>query len=191
MAGNATGRRPLAEVPAAGQLVWLQDRGSTERITLLKQIFYRFTNRIWLLYAISGAIAILGLTLPFYMRAVYNVSIPSNSLVSTTWIFLGVVVLFLLDWTLRQWRVSLLSQLSGRLEALLGVGLVEKLFSLDYRQVEALGQTGLNSRFRNLESLLGYLQGPLALACLDFPFILIYIAAVAFIGGWLVLVPLV
>ncbi|MEB3264762.1 MAG: ATP-binding cassette domain-containing protein [Synechococcus sp.] len=189
VAGNAIGRRPLAEVPPAGQLVWLQDRGSTERITLLKQIFYRFTNRIWLLYAISCAIAILGLTLPFYMRAVYNISIPSNSLISTTWIFLGVVVLFLLDWTLRQWRVSLLSQLSGRLEALLGVGLVEKLFSLDYRQIEALGQTGLNSRFRNLESLLGYLQGPLALACLDFPFIIIYFAAVAYIGGWLVLVP--
>ncbi|MFY8148198.1 MAG: ATP-binding cassette domain-containing protein [Prochlorococcaceae cyanobacterium] len=191
VAGNATGRRPLAEVPVLGQLVWLQDRGSTERITLLKQIFYRFTNRIWMLYAISFGIAILGLTLPFYMRAVYNVAIPSNSFVSTTWIYLGVVILFLLDWILRQWRVSLLSQLSGRLEALLGVSLVEKLFSLDYRQIEMLGQTGLASRFRNLESLLGYLQGPLALACLDFPFILLYFIAVAFIGGWLVLVPLV
>ncbi|MCT0223648.1 ATP-binding cassette domain-containing protein [Synechococcus sp. CS-1328] len=101
------------------------------------------------------------------------------------------VVLFLLDWTLRQWRASLLSQLSGRLEALLGVSLVEKLFGLDYRQIESLGRAGLTSRFRNLESLLSYLQGPLALACLDFPFITIYLAAVAFVAGWLVMVPIV
>ncbi|QPN61764.1 ATP-binding cassette domain-containing protein [Synechococcus sp. CBW1002] len=101
------------------------------------------------------------------------------------------VVLFFLDWNLRQWRASSLSQLSGRLEALLGVSLVEKLFGLDYRQIESLGQSGLTSRFRNLESLLGYVQGPLALACLDFPFITVYLAAVAFIAGWLVLVPLV
>ncbi|CAK6696618.1 hypothetical protein IFHNHDMJ_02061 [Synechococcus sp. CBW1107] len=191
VAGNVFGRCALTEIPASGQLVWLQDRGSTERITLLKQIFYRFSNRIWVLYAISFALALLGLALPFYMRAIYNISIPSNSLTSTFWIFLGVVVLFFLDWNLRQWRASSLSQLSGRLEALLGVSLVEKLFGLDYRQIESLGQSGLTSRFRNLESLLGYVQGPLALACLDFPFITVYLAAVAFIAGWLVLVPLV
>ncbi|WP_231605228.1 ATP-binding cassette domain-containing protein [Synechococcus sp. CBW1006] len=191
VAGNVFGRCALTEIPASGQLVWLQDRGSTERITLLKQIFYRFSNRICVLYAISFALALLGLALPFYMRAIYNISIPSNSLTSTFWIFLGVVVLFFLDWNLRQWRASSLSQLSGRLEALLGVSLVEKLFGLDYRQIESLGQSGLTSRFRNLESLLGYVQGPLALACLDFPFITVYLAAVAFIAGWLVLVPLV
>ena len=191
VASNVNGRVAGYTLPAGGRLVFLQDKGSTERLTLLHQILYRFTNRIAVLYGISFALALLAMTLPFYIRAIYNVSIPSTSVGSTFWIFLGVVLLFVLDWILRQWRTTLLSQLSGRLDALLGLNLVEKLFGLDYRQIENLGQSGLTSRQRNLDGLLAYLQGPLALACLDFPFVLIYLGAIAMIAGLLVLVPLV
>jgi ATP-binding cassette, subfamily C, bacterial LapB len=190
VAGNVNGRCPLQDLPAGGRLVLIQERGSTERVTLLRQILYRFTNRISLLYGLSFALALLALTLPFYIRAIYNIAIPSNSVISTFWIFLGVLLLFVLDWILRQWRASQLAQLSGRLDALLGVTVVEKLFGLDYRQIENLGRSGLNNRLRNVDSLLGYLQGPLALACLDFPFVGIYLLAIALISGWLVLVPL-
>ncbi|EDY37909.1 ABC transporter, ATP-binding protein domain protein [Cyanobium sp. PCC 7001] len=101
------------------------------------------------------------------------------------------LLLFSLDWVLRQWRSAQLAQLAGRLDALVGVNLMEKLFGLDYRQIETLGRAGLNNRLRNLDSLIGYLQGPLALACLDFPFVVIYLGAIAFISGWLVIVPLI
>ncbi len=190
VAGNVNGRVELHTLPAGGTLVFLQDKGSTERVTLLQQILYRFTDRIAVLYGISFALALLAMTLPFYIRATYNILIPSTSVRSTFWIFLGVVLLFVLDWILRQWRTTLLSQLSGRLDALLGVNLVEKLFGLDYRQIEILGQHGLTNRQRNLDGLLAYLQGPLALACLDFPFVVIYLAAIAMIAGQLVFVPL-
>lgn len=190
LAGNVHGRCPLHDLAAGGRLVVIQEQGSAKRLTLLQQILYRFTNRIASLYGLSFALALLALTLPFYIRAIYNVVIPSNSFLSTFWIFLGVVLLFILDWILRQWRSSQLAQLSGRLDALLGVSVVEKLFGLDYRQIEILGRSGLNNRLRNVDSLLAYLQGPLALACLDFPFVSIYLIAIAIIGGWLVLVPL-
>jgi ABC-type bacteriocin/lantibiotic exporter with double-glycine peptidase domain len=190
LAGTVHGRCPLHDLAAGGRLVVIQEQGSAKRLTLLQQILYRFTNRIASLYGLSFALALLALTLPFYIRAIYNVVIPSNSFLSTFWIFFGVVLLFILDWILRQWRSSQLAQLSGRLDALLGVSVVEKLFGLDYRQIETLGRSGLNNRLRNVDSLLAYLQGPLALACLDFPFVSIYLIAIAIIGGWLVLVPL-
>ncbi|MFQ6539724.1 MULTISPECIES: ATP-binding cassette domain-containing protein [Aphanothece] len=190
VAGNVNGRCDLYDLPTGGRVVFLQEKAGAERVTLLQQILYRFTNRIGVLYGLSFALALLALTLPFYIRAIYNISIPSSSLLSTFWIFLGVVLLFVLDWILRQWRSAHLSQLSGRLDALVGVTLMEKLFGLDYRQIEALGRTGLENRLRNLDSLIGYLQGPLAVACLDFPFVLLYLGAIALISGWLVLVPL-
>jgi len=191
VAGHSHGRQALDTVPWGGKLMLLQERQTNGRVPVLKQIAYRFTKRIGLLYAISFGLALLALALPFYIRAIYNISIPSNSIVSTSWIFIGVLALFALDTIMRQWRASKLALLSGRIEALLGIGLVEKLFSLDYRQVENLGRSDLYNRMRNLDSLLGYLQGPLALACLDFPFIVIYLGAVAIISGWLVIVPIV
>jgi ATP-binding cassette subfamily C protein LapB len=191
MAANVEGRSDLLLLPTGGQLMLPQDRSISDRVTLLHHVFYRFTRRIWVLYAISFSISLLALTLPFYLRAIYNVAIPSANLASIFWLFLGVVVLFSLDWILRQWRISLLAQLAGRLDALIGVNLVEKLFGLDYRQIESLGPYALINRFRNLDGLLNYLQGPLALALLDFPFVVVYLAAIASIAGWLVMVPLV
>jgi len=191
IAGSGHGRQALDTVPCGGKVMLLQERQTNGRVPVLKQIAYRFTKRIGLLYAISFGLALLALALPFYIRAIYNISIPSNSIASTSWIFIGVLALFALDTIMRQWRASQLALLSGRIEALLGIGLVEKLFSLDYRQVENLGRSGLYNRMRNLDSLLGYLQGPLAMACLDFPFIVIYLGAVAIISGWLVIVPIV
>lgn len=189
-AANAIARSRLEELLPGGRLVLMQERVINERASLLQQIFYRFTNRIGLLYGLSLALALLALTLPFYIRAVYNVVIPSSSEHSMVWLFAGVLVLFALDWVLRQWRSSVLAQLGGRIDALVGVGLLEKTFDLDLRQIEVLGQEVLNNRQRNLDSLLGYVQGPLALACLDFPFVVIYLVAIAMIGGALVLVPL-
>ena len=191
IAANVNGRSSLEALLPGGRLVLIQERSSHERIGLLQQIFYRFTSRIGLLYGLSFGLALLALTLPFYIRAVYNLAIPSDSGVSTAWLFMGVLVLFGLDWVLRQWRATVLAQLGGRIDSLVGVWVLEKMFGLDLRQLEALGPYGLNNRQRNLDSLLGYLQGPLALACLDFPFVALYLAAIAMIGGPLVLVPLV
>jgi ABC-type bacteriocin/lantibiotic exporter with double-glycine peptidase domain len=190
VAGNVNGRREIHSLPGGGQLLFLQDRGSTDSVTLLQQILYRFTNRISVLYGISFGLALLALTLPFYIQAIYNISIPSASWISTLWIFLGVLLLFTLDWILRQWRSSLLSQLGGRLDALIGANLVGKFLGLDFRQIESLGQHALIIRLRNLDGLLAYLQGPLAIALLDYPFVVIYLVAIWLIAGQLVLVPL-
>ena len=135
--------------------------------------------------------ALLALVVPFYIRAVYNVVIPSENLITGIWLFIGVLLLFGLDWTLRQWRSSQLSQLAARLDALFGVKLIEKTIGLDYNQTETLGTRSFNNRQRNLDALLVYLQGPLALAFLDFPFVLLYLGAIALIAGPLVLIPLI
>lgn len=189
IAGNVNGRSPLDQLAPGGVLILVQERLSNLRLGLLQEIFYRFSDRIGLLYSISFGLALLALTLPFYIRAIYNLAIPSNSVTSTFWIFLGVLVLLVLSWILSQWRSMVLAQLGARIDALLGVALVEKTFGLDWRQLETLGPFGLQARQRSLDTLRSYLQGPLALACLDFPYIVIYLLAIAFISGWLVLIP--
>ena len=191
VAANAEGRFGVEEVPEGGSLVVFHEAASNERVALVQQVLYRFRNRISLLYGISFAMALLALVVPFYIRAVYNVVIPSENLITGIWLFIGVLLLFGLDWTLRQWRSSQLSQLAARLDALFGVKLIEKTIGLDYNQTETLGTRSFNNRQRNLDALLVYLQGPLALAFLDFPFVLLYLGAIALIAGPLVLIPLI
>lgn len=191
LAANADGRVGLADVPVGGSLVVFYEAPPSDRVALVQQVLYRFRHRISLLYGISFALALLALVVPFYIRAVYNIVIPSENIFTGAWLFLGVLLLFGLDWTLRQWRSSQLAQLAARLDALLGVKLIEKTIGLDSNQTETLGTRSYRNRQRNLDALLVYLQGPLALALLDFPFVLLYLAAIALIAGPLVLIPLV
>ena len=191
LAGNARGRLQLEKLEPGGSLVSFHEASVNDRTNLIQQVLFRFRGQLKLLYTLSFGLALLALVVPFYIRAVYNIVIPSENFLTGTWLFIGVVLLFLLDWTLRQWRVTQLSQLAGRLDALLGVRLIEKTINMDYAQSEALGSRNFQNRQRNLEALLIYLQGPLALAFLDFPFVVIYLAAIYIIAGPLVLIPLV
>lgn len=191
LAANAEGRFGLEDVLEGGSLVVFHEATSSERVGLVQQVLYRFRNRISLLYGISFGLACLALVVPFFVRAIYNIVIPSENLFTGTWLLIGVLLLFGLDWTLRQWRSSQLAQLAARLDALLGVKLIEKALSLDCNQSEILGTRSYQNRQRNLDALLIYLQGPLALALLDFPFVLLYLGAIALIAGPLVLIPLI
>ena len=184
------GRSTLDSLAPGGWLLVLDDAVVNQRSSLLQILLYRFAPKIRRLYLVSFGLALLSLALPFYIRAVYNIAIPGRSVASASWLFIGGAFIFTLDLNLRRWRVAMLSQLSGRLDVLFGMKIVQKFLGLDFRQLEHLGLSGFSSRIRNLDSLLAYAQGPMALALLDFPFIIFYLVAIFWIAGSLVFVPL-
>ena len=191
IAANTDGRHDLNTLKTGGSLILFQEASTTDRSTMLQKVLYRFRDRLTLLYAISFVIALLALVVPFYIRAVYNLVIPSENGFTGAGLYIGVVLLFFADWLLRQWRSRELASLAARIDALVGLRLMEKTLELDSNQVSVLGPRNFQNQKRNLDSLLVYLQGPLALALLDFPFIVIYLAAIYFIAGPLVWIPIV
>ena len=191
IAANTDGRHDLNTLKTGGSLILFQEASTTDRSTMLQKVLYRFRDRLTLLYAISFVIALLALVVPFYIRAVYNLVIPSENGFTGAGLYIGVVLLFFADWLLRQWRSRELASLAARIDALVGLRLMEKTLELDSNQVSVLGPRNFQNQKRNLDSLLVYLQGPLALALLDFPFIVIYLAAIYLIAGPLVWIPIV
>ena len=191
IAANTDGRVELSAVSAGGNLILFQEAPTADRSSLLQKVLYRFRNRLAVLYAISFGMALLALVVPFYIRVTYNLVIPSESALTGAGLYLGVILLFLADWALRQWRSRQLASLAARIDALVGLRLVEKTLELDSNQVSVLGPRNFQNQQRNLDALLVYLQGPLALALLDFPFVVIYLAAIYLIAGPLVLIPMV
>ena len=191
IAANTDGRHDLNTLKTGGSLILFQEASTTDRSTMLQKVLYRFRDRLTLLYAISFVIALLALVVPFYIRAVYNLVIPSENGFTGAGLYIGVVLLFFADWLLRQWRSRELASLAARIDALVGLRLMEKTLELDSNQVSVLGPRNFQNQKRNLDSLLVYLQGPLALALLDFPFVVIYLAAIYLIAGQLVWIPMV
>ena len=191
IAANCEGRVELKEIPEGGMLVEFQETSGNDRSAFLQKLIYRFRNRLALLYCISFGMALLALVVPFYIRATYNLVIPSESGFTGTGLYIGVLLLFLLDWTLRQWRSNQLSNLTARIDALAGLRLIEKTLELDSNQASVFSTRNFQNQQRSLDALLVYLQGPLAMALLDFPFVVVYLGAIYVIAGPLVLIPLV
>ena len=139
IAANTNGRVDLSAVSAGGNLILFQEAPTADRSSLLQKVLYRFRNRLAVLYAISFGMALLALVVPFYIRVTYNLVIPSESALTGAGLYLGVILLSLADWALRQWRSRQLASLAARIDALVGLRLVEKTLELDSNQVSVLG----------------------------------------------------
>lgn len=187
---NPFGKSSLADVGCIGRLLILDEALQTNKIPLLNLIFYRFSRKISLLYLISFALSLLALVLPIYLRSVFNFVIPSQNLLSAVFLLLGSILLFILDHNLRRWRSTIISQLSGRLDSLIGMNIVKKFLDLDLSQIEQMGATGYITRVKSLESIISFLESQLAPAVLDFPFVILYLIAIGLIAGNLALIPL-
>lgn len=189
-AGNAFGRFDIDQISFGGFILSFDDIKPDDNVLIGKQMLYHFSSKISVLYWISFGISLLALALPLYIRAIYNIAIPSGAMLSSVLLFIGIGFLFFLDFNMRQWRTNLLSQMVGKLDSLLGMKVVQKFLALDYSQIKNLNLSTYSTRVRNLDGMLNYLKGPLALALLEFPFIIIYLIAVGLIVGNLVFVPI-
>ena len=189
-AGNAFGRFDIDQISFGGFILSFDDIKPDDNVLIGKQMLYHFSSKISILYWISFGISLLALALPLYIRAIYNIAIPSGAMLSSVLLFIGIGFLFFLDFNMRQWRTNLLSQMVGKLDSLLGMKVVQKFLALDYSQIKNLNLSTYSTRVRNLDGMLNYLKGPLALALLEFPFIIIYLIAVGLIVGNLVFVPI-
>lgn len=189
-AGNAFGRFDIDQISFGGFILSFDDIKPDDNVLIGKQMLYHFSSKISILYWISFGISLLALALPLYIRAIYNIAIPSGAMLSSVLLFIGIGFLFFLDFNMRQWRTNLLSQMVGKLDSLLGMKVVQKFLALDYSQIKNLNLSTYSTRVRNLDGMLNYLKGPLALALLEFPFIIIYLIAIGLIVGNLVFVPI-
>ena len=190
-AANAEGRCNVQSISVGGSLVLFHEVTSTERVSLLHQVLFRFRTQISHLYIISFVLALLALVVPFYIRGVYNIVIPSKNLTTGFLLMVAVFLIFCIEWSLKQWRTNQLAFLAARLDALFGMRLLEKTIRSESISSSSLDAHRYQNRQRSLDALLVYFKGPFATALLDAPFILLYLAAIAWIAGPLVLIPLI
>lgn len=134
---------------------------------------------LWAAAGFSAVISLLMLTGSIYMLQVYDRVLSSGSVPTLIALFVIVVVLHLFLALYDGLRMRLLSRLALRLDA--------HLAPAAFRAGLA-GQSG--HALRDLETLRGFLSGPVMLALFDLPFVGLFLAVLFFIHpllGWMTL----
>jgi len=143
--------------------------------------------RLWL---ISLAVMLLSLALPIAMLQIYDRILPNQG-IGTAWVLTaGVLSAMILEAGLRYGRSWLLNRTGMKFEAWSSVAAMHHLLNAPAAELRKLGRHGIEESLLALKRYQDYYSGQALLALYDTPFILLFLLMIAYIGGWVVVIPL-
>jgi len=137
----------------------------------------------------SVMINLLSLSMPLFTMNVYDRVIP-NRAQSTLWVLaIGVFLAFALDFALRTARANVVDQIGKRLDLKLSQKIFGRLLTTPLAARK--GHTGsLAARVSEYQSIRDFFASTTVVLIVDLAFLVIFLFAIAYIGGWLALIPL-
>lgn len=141
--------------------------------------------------AASLASSVLTLGLPISVLQVYDRVLPNQSMSTLGVLVVTLIAVVIIDTVLKVFRSQLLSWTAAKYEYQLGCALTSALLNARLDLLERDGTGTQARRLAAIDNLRGFYCGSAATAVFDLPLVIISIALVTLIGGWLVVVPLV
>lgn len=155
------------------------------------QILKRFRKLVKHLVAMTFMLNIIAMFVPLFIMVVYDNVIGARSTHSVPYLMAGIAIALACELIFRLVRSKTLGLLAGRLDYIIGVETFKKIMSLPPALTERSTVISQLSRLRQFESIRDFFTGPSATLFLELPFVLLFIALLAFLGGSIALVPVV
>ncbi len=130
------------------------------------------------------------LATPLFTMSVYDRVIPNNA-TETLWVFaIGVLVIYVLDTFLKFTRAMLLESAGKKSDIIMSSIIFEKV--LDLKMASHPKSVGsFASNLKDFDSIRSFLTNATLTALVDFPFAILFLMVIGYIGGWMVVVPLI
>ncbi|MBF0269922.1 MAG: ATP-binding cassette domain-containing protein [Alphaproteobacteria bacterium] len=138
---------------------------------------------------VSLFLNLLALALPLTLLQVYDRIIPNSSTGTLSMLVVGVLVAIFLESLLRLARSYVTGWIGARFEHLSGVAALERLLTGRIEDIEKQGAGQQLERMNALGQIRDFYSGQALLTLLDLPFVLIYLALITLLAGWVVLIP--
>lgn len=148
-----------------------------------------FSPHIRQIFLISFMVNILALAPPIFVMAVYDKAIAAGSYNVLAGLTAGIALILAADFLLRRIRIKLQAYLGARLDEQLNETAFRHLLHLSLSHTEDAPIGSQLTRLRQMTSLHEVFTGPLASALFDLPYIVLFVAMIAWIGGSLVWAP--
>jgi ATP-binding cassette, subfamily C, bacterial LapB len=142
------------------------------------------------LVAISLVIHLLALALPLSLLQIYDRILPSQSFGTAVFLVIGVGIAILLEAMLRYGRTALFAHIAAKYESEATTKIFDHLLKADINAVEKLGTASVIDGVRSVAQVRDIWSGSAAAAFYEVPFVFVYIGLIAYIGGWLAIIPL-
>lgn len=136
-------------------------------------------------------INLLSLAFPMMMLQVYDRIIPNRSFSTMFLLFSGVVIALIIELLLKMSRSYINLWSDTKYEHQLGKRAFGHLVNTSLVEYEKTGAGGRLQQINALSQMKGFYNNQLLTAVFDVPFVWVFLLVIGYLGGWLVLVPLV
>lgn len=155
-----------------------------------RALLTRFGKEFAATLALSLAINGLALATPLFIMLTYDRVIAVKAVDILPVLIAGMAVGVLFEWLLRSYRGRVISWMAARIDWVVGTSIVAKLFALPPVYVERAAVSAQIARIKTFEAIREFFAGSTFFSVLELPFVIVSVAAIAAVAGWLALVPL-
>ncbi|GLT15297.1 ABC transporter transmembrane domain-containing protein [Vibrio algivorus] len=138
----------------------------------------------------STFINLLSLALPFALLQIYDRILPNQSYGTAMVLAIGVALAIIVEAFLRYMRSWLLASSAANFEQKTVEKSVYALFKGDYKHIAQMGIGRIYNGFTAIGHMRDAYSGQFMISLVDLPFALVFIGLIAYIGGSLVLIPI-
>ncbi len=156
-----------------------------------KSIVGRFRGLTYQLLGLTLFLNLLALATPLFVMAVYDKVIATGSMATLNYLAIGVGIAIGFDAMIRFLRARILAYVGARLDNIVGNAVFQKILHLPPSFTERSTIGAQVARMKDFESVREFFTGPMAIVFLELPFVLLFVAVIAVLGGPVAIVPLV
>jgi len=165
------------------------DETNSETRVSLRKLSTLQSNMFDLLVS-SLFLNLLGLVLPMSLLQVYDRILPNKSTGTMVLLLGGVMGALLLESILNYCRAYVTSWVGAKFEHRAACFGLQRMLMSSLHEFEKEGSGIHLDRMNSLGTVRDFYAGQALLSMLDLPFAVVYLALVGFLGGWLILVPI-
>jgi len=133
----------------------------------------------------------LSLALPMVLLQVYDRIIPNVALQTLSLLIIGLVVVLIIDVFLRTARSYLSGWVGAKYEHEMSCNAVEKLLRADLQALEKVSPGVHLDRMSSIDAVRDFYSSQAGLALVDLPFVLLFLGLLGYIGGALLVIPVI
>jgi ATP-binding cassette subfamily C protein LapB len=177
-----------------GESSTMRDAGAPWQVRAKNHWFwselYKLRGQFWPVMVASAIVNILALAYPLFSMNVYDRVIP-NRAQATLWVLAtGVLIAFAMDFSIRRARTRVLDQIGRDLDLKLSQKIYSKVLASPLAGRK--GHTGnMVARVSEFAVVRDFYASTTIVLIVDLAFLVLFVAVIAYIAGWLAMVPLI
>lgn len=183
---------PRGDIFVIEQLPKKHDIQAGDRLSdWLRDIARHFKDLLVKTIVLSITINILALAVPIAIMMIYDQVIGKEAKEMLPYIGGGVAMAVVFEFIFRDLRARIQAYVGARLDYMVGCEIFQHILHLPPVFTERAPVGGQAARLREFEALREFFTGAIATMVVDLPFVLIFLAVIAYVSGPLAIIPVV